>query len=220
MDIKRKININRNMDFVKNIILENNRVRLEPLSLIHLNELLPIALNHPNLLQYSPSPFGTAVLLEDNIQKAIKAREEKQRYPFVIFDKQTKQYIGSTSYGNLSIQDKRLEIGWTWVDKEFQGTGINHFCKHLLLSYAFDELGMLRIELKTDKRNIQSQKAIEKIGGIFEGVLRSHTLMLDGYRRDTVYYSILKNEWNNIKETRFKNIKNHENIHHFTNIDL
>jgi len=199
------------MNFIENIVLENKRIRLEPLSEIHLNELVPIAINHPDLLQYSPSPFGTAELLEENIQKAIKSRGDQQRYPFAIFDKLNNRFIGSTSFGNISIKDKRLEIGWTWVGKESQGTGINKYCKHLMLSYAFENLSMKRIEFKTDNRNIQSKKAIKKIGGTFEGILRSHTLMLDAYRRDTAYYSILKNEWDNINDTIFKEIKTAHN---------
>jgi RimJ/RimL family protein N-acetyltransferase len=101
------------MNFKENIVLENKRVRLEPLGDIHLVELLPIAISHPNLLKYSPSPFGTEEQLQENIRKAIDSRADKQRYPFVIFDKQNNTYVGSTSYGNISIKDQRLEIGWT-----------------------------------------------------------------------------------------------------------
>jgi RimJ/RimL family protein N-acetyltransferase len=199
------------MNFTEDIVLENKRVRLEPLSEIHLNELVPIAVNHPNLLQYSPSPFGTEEFLKENIQKAIKSRVDQQRYPFAIFDKLNNRFIGSTSFGNISIKDKRLEIGWTWIGKESQGTGLNKYCKHLMLSHAFEKLNVQRVEFKTDNRNIQSKKAIEKIGGIFEGILRSHTLMLDGHRRDTAYYSILKSEWTIINNTIFKEIKTEHN---------
>ena len=192
------------MNFTENIVLENKRVRLEPLSEIHLNELVPITINHPNLLQYSPSPFGTEEFLKENIQKAIKSRVDQQRYPFAIFDKLNNRFIGSTSFGNISIKDKRLEIGWTWIDENLQGTGLNKYCKHLMLSYAFENLSMERVEFKTDNRNIQSKKAIEKIGGMFEGILRSHTLMLDGFRRDTAYYSILNNEWEKNNDAIFK----------------
>ena len=116
-----------------------------------------------------------------------------------------------TSFGNISTKDRRLEIGWTWIDKESQGTGLNKYCKHLMLSHAFEKLIMQRVEFKTDNRNNQSKKAIEKIGGTFEGILRSHTLMLDGYRRDTAYYSILKNEWDRINNTIFKEIETAHN---------
>lgn len=183
------------MNFKEDIRLENNRVRLEALQLTHLGALLPIALNQPDLLQYSPSPFGDTDNLNKYIQIAVDAKANKQRYPFIILDKLHQKYVGSTSYGNISVKDKRLEIGWTWLDKAAQGTGLNSNCKFLLLSYAFEQLHFERVEFKIDERNLQSQKAVEKIGAIREGVLRSHTLMLDGYRRNTVYYSILKNEW-------------------------
>ena len=116
------------MNFTENIVLENQSVRLEPLSDSHLSKLLPISNSHPALLQYSPSPFGTEEQLKENIQIAIKARENKERYAFAIFDKLNKRYVGSTSYGNVSIKDQRLEIGWTWIDKESQGTGLNKSC--------------------------------------------------------------------------------------------
>jgi RimJ/RimL family protein N-acetyltransferase len=199
------------MNFIENIVLENDRVRLEPLDKNHLSELLPIAIKHPDLLQYSPSPFGTPELLEENISKAITSRIDKQRYPFAIFDKLNNRFVGSTSFGNISTKDKRLEIGWTWIDKESQGIGLNKYCKHLLLSYAFEKLIMQRVEFKTDNRNNQSKKAIGKIGGTFEGILRSHTVMRNGYRRDTAYYSILKHEWDSINNTIFKEIKTAHN---------
>ena len=128
------------------------------------------------------------------------------RYPFAIYDKSTGTYAGSTSYGNISNRDKRLEIGWTWIGSEFQRTGLNRHCKYNLLQYAFEKLEFERVELKTDDRNEQSKNAIMAIGGKFEGILRSHTIMFDGYRRDTTYYGILKGEWESIKKSVFKNI--------------
>jgi len=138
------------------------------------------------------------------VETALEDRRNKGRYPFVIINKADGAFAGSTSYGNISVPNQRLEIGWTWLDKQFHGAGLNKNCKFLLLEYAFGELGMERVELKTDSRNWQSRKAIEKIGGIFEGELRSHTLMRDGFRRNSVYYSILKGEWEHLKGTIFK----------------
>ncbi|MFC2110635.1 GNAT family N-acetyltransferase [Bacteroidota bacterium] len=194
------------LDFEENIILENNYIRLIPLQGKHLAELVPIALKHPDLLKYSPSLFGDEKNLQYYIQDAIDSRLNKERYAFVIFDKNLDSYIGSTSYGNVSNHHKRLEIGWTWLDRSAQGKGINKQCKFLLLQYAFENLGFERIELKTDSRNLQSRRAIEKIGATFEGELRSHTLMLDGHRRTTVYYSILKDEWPTLKFELFKDL--------------
>lgn len=187
------------MNFQENITLENIRVCLEPLHEKHLEELSSIAIKYPNLLQYSPSAFGTTEHLKEYIQTALNARKRESRYAFAIYDKQQRRYIGSTSYGSVSIKDARLEIGWTWLDKGIQGTGLNSYSKHLLLTHAFEVLNMQRVEFRTDVRNLQSRKAIEKVGGQFEGELRSHTLMVDGHRRNTVCYSILKEEWPSAK---------------------
>ena len=130
-------------------------------------------------------------------------RDRHIRYPFLIFDKQQQQYAGSTSFGNISNPNARIEIGWTWIGTNFQRTGLNRANKFLMLQYAFETLGFERVELKTDGRNLQSRTAMEKIGATPEGILRSHTVMSDGYRRDTHYYSILKSEWHKIKRDIF-----------------
>jgi RimJ/RimL family protein N-acetyltransferase len=169
-----------------------------------INNLLKIATEDKQLLQYSPLPIFSEKLLTEYVEKSIKERENKTRYSFTIFDKRKNSYAGSTSFMNISNVDSRLEIGSTWIGKEFQRTGLNRNCKYLLLNFAFDELGVERIELKTDERNTASRNAIQKIGGQFEGILRSHTLMYDGFRRNTVYYSILKKEWEKIEKDFLK----------------
>lgn len=188
------------MNFTNDLILEDSRLRLEPLQIQHFEELLIIALESPDLLKYSPSPFGTADKLKAYIEIALNARKNEQRYPFAIFDKSKKRFIGSTSFGNVSIAHGRLEIGWTWIDKQSQGTGLNRRCKLLLLDYVFNQLKLKRVEFKVDARNIQSKRALEKLGAKFEGVLRSHTQMEDNYRRDTAYFSILEEEWTAINK--------------------
>lgn len=194
------------LDYKKNIILENERVRIEPLALSHLAYLTPIAIANPSLLQYSPVKFGSQQLLKAYIDNNIDLRNRELKYPFAIFDKEKNEYAGCTSFLNISLANNRLEIGSTWIGPNFQKTGLNYNCKFLLLQYVFEVLKIERLELKTDARNIQSQKAIERIGAKREGVLRSHTLMTDGYRRDTMYFSILKDEWPNIKETVFSKL--------------
>jgi len=188
-----------NFPFEKEITLENSSALLRPLQFSDIKNLLKIATEDEQLLQYSPLPIFSEKLLTEYVEKSIKERENKTRYSFTIFDKRKNSYAGSTSFMNISNVDSRIEIGSTWIGKEFQRTGLNRSCKYLLLSFAFDEVGAERIELKTDERNIASRNAIQKIGGQFEGVLRSHTLMYDGFRRNTVYYSILKNEWDKLK---------------------
>lgn len=192
-----------NFNFENKIILENHNVRLEPLDEKHFGKLLPIALEEPDLLQYSPSPFGSERLLKENFNISFLQKRENKRYPFAIYDKQKRKYAGSTSLGEISIKDKRVTIGWTWIGKEFRGTGLNRNCKFLLLSFLFETLDFKRIEFVTDSRNIRSRKAIEGIGGTFEGELRSHLVLPDGFRRNTAIYSILKEEWREIKKDFF-----------------
>jgi RimJ/RimL family protein N-acetyltransferase len=190
-------------DFEPEIVLENERVRLEPLTEDHLPHLLPIALAQPDLLQYSPSSFGDEESLKAYIGGALIGRALEERYPFVIYDKPSQRYVGSTSFGNVSNTNLRLEIGWTWIDQELQRTGLNRANKFLMLRYAFETLEFERVEFKADSRNEQSRRGMEGIGATFEGTLRSHTLMSDGFRRSTVFYSILKEEWPEIKERVF-----------------
>lgn len=126
-----------------------------------------------------------------------------ERVPFVITETATGKPIGCTSFGNISLPDKRLEIGWTWLGKPYQGKGYNRPCKFLLLSYAFETLGLERVEFKADVLNTPSRKALKKIGATEEGILRSHTVMPGNRRRDTIYYSILRHEWPEVKERVF-----------------
>jgi len=194
------------LDFKQDLVLENNRVRLTPLSVNHINDLSHVVINNPDILKYSPPKFGTVDLLKVYVNTNVTLRENSQKYPFAIFDKIKEMYAGSTSYMNISQKDLRLEIGSTWIGKSFQRSGLNRNCKFLLMQYAFEVLRIERLEFKTDKRNIQSQTAIEAIGGRYEGLLRSHTVMSDGFRRDTVCYSILNNEWPAIKKSVFSQI--------------
>ena len=189
-----------NLNFDKEIILEDERMLLRPLTIADIDTLLLPAASDEKLVQFSPKPIHSKELLTDYIESALADKLTHDRYPFTIFDKQQNAYAGSTSFLFISNLHRRLEIGATWLGKSFQRTGLNRHCKFLLLSYAFDELQFERVEFKTDERNNTSRTAIEKIGGKFEGILRSHTVMNDGFRRNTVYYSILKSEWPDIKQ--------------------
>ena len=126
-------------------------------------------------------------------------RENGIRYTFTVWDKMEQAFAGSTSFLNISEADDRLEIGATWYGRKFQRTGLNRHCKFLLLSYTFEVLKAVRVEFRTDERNTDSRTAIEKIGGIYEGTLRTHMLMPDGHRRNTACYSILSSEWMDLK---------------------
>ena len=186
-----------NLNCKEEIILENDRALLRPLSLTDFDVLLPIAVADRTLLQYSPSPIYSPELLSAYIETALNAKAAENRYPFIIYDKQTQSYAGSSSFLNINNANKVVEIGHTWLGRQFQQTGLNRNCKSLLLNYAFNILQFERVELRTDERNSASRTAIEKIGGKFEGILRSHMIMSDGFRRNTVVYSILRQEWPN-----------------------
>lgn len=190
------------MKFSDNIILQNDVVLLRPLKKADYELYKEIAFN-PQIWKHNVTSASNKNELQKWIDDALESKKNNLRYPFTIIDIKSERVLGSTSIGNISLTDKRAEIGWTWLGLEFQGTGINKHCKFLLLQYLFDELKFERVEFKTDALNLKSRKALHKIGAKEEGVLRSHTLMHDGRRRDTIYYSILKNEWYSIKENIF-----------------
>jgi RimJ/RimL family protein N-acetyltransferase len=186
--------------FSNDIILEDDRVLLRPLTTNDFDNLSPVAYHDNDILQFSPKSVHTPEMLRAYIDGAVHDRAVCFRYPFIVFDKHANAYAGSTSYVNISNPDKRLEIGYTWYAKKFQRTGLNRHCKWLLLNYAFDTLDFERVEFRTDERNIQSRTAIGKLGAKQEGILRSHTIMSDGFRRNTVCFSILKDEWMEIRK--------------------
>lgn len=129
------------------------------------------------------------------------------RRPFTIIEESSGNIAGSMSMGNISLQDLRLEIGWSWLGKNFRGTDVNRHAKYCMMKYAFEELHFERVEFKTDVLNTRARKGLEKIGGKEEGILRSHMTMWNNRRRDSVYYSVLKNEWPQLKQTIFKDIE-------------
>ncbi|NJB36601.1 GNAT family N-acetyltransferase [Croceivirga sp. JEA036] len=146
---------------------------------------------------YFTADLSNEVTLKNWIATAVHNREQQKELPFTLVDPANGAIIGTTRIGNISTKDGRVEIGWTWIAKAYQGTGINSLVKKLLFNYLFTETATLRIEFKTDVLNIAARKGMEKVGLVKEGVLRSHTLMTNNRRRDTLYYSILKEEWKN-----------------------
>lgn len=181
------------------VVLYGELVRLEPLDHRHADELLEQAQND-EIWRYMPVPRPTSRAdVESQIDKAWKAASEGLEVPFAIIDVKSGQAVGSTRYLDIHRPDRILEIGWTWLGVAAQRTAINTESKLLLLRHAFDDQGALRVQLKTDGRNTRSQQAIERLGAVKEGVLRRNRLMWDGFRRDTVYYSILDDEWSAVK---------------------
>ncbi|MBC6608239.1 GNAT family N-acetyltransferase [Hymenobacter sp. BT188] len=196
------------MDFAQDIILENNRAQLRPLTAHDFEGLQPVAFD-PDLWQFTLTRGDDRISLAAYIAAAVQGREKEQRYPFVLIDKQTNQVAGSTSYYNIYPDDARLSIGYTWVGTDFQRSGLNRAAKHLLFRHAFDVLGCERVELETDAHNLKSQSAMRRMGATEEGTLRSHRYTQGGRRRDTVIFSVLKPEWHQLRTTTFKDFENH-----------
>ncbi|UYZ58362.1 GNAT family N-acetyltransferase [Hymenobacter latericus] len=192
------------MDCSRCITLENSRVRLRPLEASDFDALKQIAFDADIWRYQTISAPRDNMALAAYLAQTLKDRQQGKRYPFAIIDLETGRLAGSTSYGSFAMPDGRLEIGWTWLGKEFQRTGVNRAAKHLLLKYAFGELGCERVELKTDLRNHQSQEAMRRMGAVQEGILRSHMALPDGSRRDSVYFSILRSEWDKLRQSVFR----------------
>ena len=184
------------------ITLENDRVLLRPLAFTDESELQAIAYDK-DLWFYGLTDLSRPGELRRYIQSAIAARDEGICAVWTIIDKQTDLIAGCTRLAEISWKDERGQIGWTWIGKRFQGSGLNKAMKHLILKYGFEELNLNRIELKADERNVQSRKAIRGIGATEEGVLRQHMKLHNGYLRNSVFYSILKSEWQDIESKYF-----------------
>ncbi|MFN0177446.1 MAG: GNAT family N-acetyltransferase [Gemmatimonadales bacterium] len=181
------------------VVLYGEHVRLEPLDHVHADQLLEEA-NNDEIWRYMPirRPTTRAEMIQ-LIDKAWKAASEGVEVPFAILDVAADRAVGSTRFIDIHRPDRALEIGWTWLGVGAQRTAINTETKLVLLRHAFDDLGALRVQLKTDGRNEGSQRAIERIGATREGVLRRNRLTWDGIYRDTVYYSVLDTEWPTVK---------------------
>ena len=186
--------------------LETEKVLLRPLQHADISSF-SLLTNDESLWKYFTFLLNKPAELQSWTELAIKEREEGKRIPFTIIEKATGTVCGCTSFGSIAYFDKRIEIGWSWLGKQYQGTGINFHAKFSLLSYAFDVLNWERVEIKTDNLNERAKQGLRKIGAKEEGVLRSHMQMPLNRRRDSIYFSILKNEWPDLKNSIFKNIK-------------
>ncbi|TBN04438.1 N-acetyltransferase [Hyunsoonleella flava] len=185
------------------ITLENNRVKLSPLTLDNYSHLITIG-SEPNLVQYSPSKVDTPKDLKAYVETALEWQDNNTAIPFIVFDKAVNAYAGTSRYMNISWHHSVLEIGATWIGRKFQGTDLNMNMKFLMLQHAFETLNFDKVEFRVDERNMASRKAVEKIGGILEGILRKNVLLTDGFKRNTCCYGILNEEWKGLKTTIFK----------------
>jgi RimJ/RimL family protein N-acetyltransferase len=181
------------------IVLKGEAVELHCLEEIHFDELIALA-NDKRIWAHYPFDGTNPERFHALLKGLIAARETGHRFPFVIVQKATGKLIGSTSYIEIVPEHKKLEIGFTWLHPDHWATVVNPECKLLLLTYAFETLEAVRVQLRTDENNIRSRKAIQKIGATFEGILRNDMLRDDLSHRHSAYFSIIVNEWQEKKE--------------------
>jgi RimJ/RimL family protein N-acetyltransferase len=180
------------------VMLQGEHVRLEPLAKAHLAALAEAGLDE-ELWRWIPVPVRTVDEMAAYVETALGEQKRGVSLPFAIVEKATGRAIGSTRYGNIDHTHHRVEIGWTWVAREWQRTAVNTEAKYLLLRHAFETLGCMRVELKTDSLNERSRAAILRIGAREEGIFRNHMITASGRIRHTVYFSIIDSEWPAVK---------------------
>jgi RimJ/RimL family protein N-acetyltransferase len=181
---------------VRPLVLEGSAVRLEPLSQVHAQGLYNRGREQSD---WAYMPRSSFVDMADTRQWIDEALATPGHLAFAIIEKHKGRAVGSTRYLNIRPDHLGMEIGWTWLGREWQRTPLNTEAKLLLLQHAFERLGCVRVEFKTDARNERSQRAIERIGATREGTLRQHMIVQGDYRRDSVYFSVIDEEWPAVK---------------------
>ena len=184
--------------WVEPVVLEGTRVRMEPLSTAHFDDLAAVAFDLP-IWQWTIMGPQDEAGLRRWMESALANAEAGTERPFATIDLASGRAVGSSRYMSIVPEHKRLEIGWTWLATSAQRTGINREAKLLQLTHAFETLGANRVEFKTHVRNERSRTAIAGIGATFEGVFRSHSIMPDGSIRDSAYFSVIAPEWPDVK---------------------
>jgi len=181
------------------VTLHGRHVRLEPLSLAHVDGLSAVG-TAPELWTWVPTQVRNRDEMQAYVEAALAEQARGLALPFAIIDARSGMVIGSTRFGSISAKDRRVEIGWTWYALSHQRSGANTEAKTLLLTHAFEVLGALRVEFKTDVLNAKSRAAIARLGAQQEGVFRRHVICSTGRVRDTVYFSIIDSEWPAVKD--------------------
>lgn len=174
--------------------LTGEHVMLEPLSLSHLDALLRIGLE-PELWNWTVARVSNRDEMRDYVETALRWQSENSALPFVTIERSSSRVVGSTRFANADHANRRVEIGWTWVAPAWQRTAVNTEAKLLMMRHAFEVMGCVRVEFKTDALNVKSRTALARIGAREEGTLRSHMIVHDGRRRDSVYFSVIEEEW-------------------------
>jgi RimJ/RimL family protein N-acetyltransferase len=192
---------------VEPVTLEGKHVRLEPLSLAHHAALCEAGLDE-DLWRWIAAPVRTSEQMRAYIETALAEQAAGTALPFATIERASGRATGSTRYGNIDRSNRRVEIGWTWIARTWQRTAVNTEAKYLMLRHAFETLGCIRVELKTDSLNERSRKAILRIGAQEEGTFRHHMITASGRIRHSVYYSVIDSEWPAVKaglEERLRN---------------
>ncbi|MFC4323007.1 GNAT family N-acetyltransferase [Litchfieldia salsa] len=178
--------------------LTGDFVKIVPMQRKHIKELYEIG-NSKSIWTHLPKIIETYDEMESFVAEALSKKEVGTELPFIVLHRESNKIVGSTRFLEISNTNKTLEIGWTWFTPSVWGTQTNIECKYLLLKHCFETLKMIRVQFKTDEKNIRSQKAIERIGGVKEGVLRNHMIRKDGTYRNSVFYSIIDSDWAKVK---------------------
>jgi RimJ/RimL family protein N-acetyltransferase len=190
---------------VEPLILEGKYVRLEPLVLDHHAQLCAVGLDE-DLWRISPDQIATPDDMMRYVETALAEQKRGVSLPFATIEKTTQKVVGSTRFGNIAARDRRVEIGWTWIGRDWQRTYVNTEAKLLMLGHAFGTWQCNRVEFKTDVLNERSRKAILRLGAAEEGIFRQHIVCQSGRIRDSVYFSIIKAEWPAVKATLEKKL--------------
>lgn len=192
-------------DLNANYILEDERVLLRPLLESDYDNLLPFALNEPDTWKYSYLSARGEDGMRRYIKDALDNKAAGKEYAFIVYDKQSQSYAGSTRFYDILPTWQTVQLGYTWYGERFRGTGLNKHCKFLLLQLAFETLNALRVEFRADARNAHSIAAMKSIGCVPEGILRNNMPLQEGGRRDSIVLSILKEEWEGSVKELIKN---------------
>ena len=184
---------------IEPVTLEGEFVRLEPLKIEHLDALCEVGMTD-SLWFFTANVVQTVEDMRKYVETALNEAERKVSLPFVTIDRKENKIIGSTRFGNIDAHNRKAEIGWTWINPLWQRTNINTEAKLLMLTHAFETWNCVRVELKTDVLNEKSRNAMLRIGAKQEGILRRHIITDAGRFRDTIYFSIINDEWHEVKE--------------------
>jgi RimJ/RimL family protein N-acetyltransferase len=181
------------------VTLAGQHVLLEPMGMAHLEELSAVGLD-PAIWRWMPMRVETPAHLQQWMEQAIDQAAQGRALPWVTRSKADERIVGATRFMEIDARNRGLEIGGTWLAPAWQKTGINVEAKYLQLQHAFEDLGAIRVALKTHHENLQSQMAIAGLGAKHEGVFRNHVIMPDGSYRHSIWYSITVEDWPEVKE--------------------